>query len=61
MMRIVVPPLQRYQALPAVHAHEHWGVQRKCNRLKRFFTGQGGERTQVSLSQNVQVAYTEKM
>ena len=37
MMRIVVPPLQRYQALLAVHAHEHWGVQSKMQQVKKAF------------------------
>jgi len=37
LMRIVVPPSHRYQALLAVHVHEHWGVQNTKQQVKEFF------------------------
>ena len=36
-MRIVVPPLHRYQALLAVHIRQHWGVQRTTQQVKEHF------------------------
>jgi hypothetical protein len=35
--RIVIPPSHRYQALLAVHAHEHWGVQRTMQQVRLVF------------------------
>ena len=35
--RIVISPWHRYQALLAVHAHEHWGVQRTMQRVRLVF------------------------
>ena len=47
-MRIVIPPSHRYQALLAVHVHEHWRVQRTTQQVKEHFFGSGGELTQQS-------------
>ena len=37
MMRIVVPPSHRYQALLAVFAHGHWRVQHTMQQVKKIF------------------------
>ena len=37
IMRIVIPPSHRYQALLSVNAHKHWGVQRTMQQVKLVF------------------------
>ena len=37
MMRIVVPPSHRYQALLAVFAHGYWRVQHTMQQVKKIF------------------------
>ena len=37
LVRIVVPPSHRYQALLAVHVREHWGVQRTTQQVRQHF------------------------
>ena len=37
LMRFVIPPLHRYQALLAVHVREHCGVQRTTQQVKEHF------------------------
>ena len=41
IMKIVVPPSHRYQALLSVHGHEHWEVQRTMQQVKLVFYGPG--------------------
>ena len=36
-IRIVIPPMHRYQAMLAIHVQEHWGVQRTMQQVQKVF------------------------
>ena len=36
-IRVVIPPLHRYQAMLAVHVREHWDVQRTIQQVQKVF------------------------
>jgi len=49
LMRIIIPPSHRYQALLAVHVREHWGVQRTTQQVKQHFFWPGWRADVVAL------------